>query len=71
MLNDKIKKSQQPSFKVIYLRLLKYALKYKLILSLSIVSLFILALTNTGFLALIKKITDEASVSTKSVSEIN
>jgi|TARA_B110000971_G_scaffold62536_1_gene63953 subfamily B ATP-binding cassette protein MsbA len=62
MLNDKIKKSQQPSFKVIYLRLLKYALKYKLILSLSIVSLFILALTNTGFLALIKKITDEGLV---------
>ena len=62
MLNNKIKKSQQPSFKVIYLRLLKYALKYKLILSLSIVSLFILALTNTGFLALIKKITDEGLV---------
>ncbi|MBT3512788.1 MAG: lipid A export permease/ATP-binding protein MsbA [Nitrosomonadales bacterium] len=62
MLNDKIKKSQQPSFKVIYLRLLKYALKYKLILSFSIVSLFILALTNTGFLALIKKITDEGLV---------
>tara|TARA_B110000305_G_scaffold41802_1_gene43628 strand:- start:767 stop:2512 length:1746 start_codon:yes stop_codon:yes gene_type:complete len=62
MLNNKIKKSQQPSFKVIYLRLLKYALKYKLILSFSIVSLFILALTNTGFLALIKKITDEGLV---------
>ena len=62
MLNDKIKKSQQPGFKVIYLRLLKYALKYKLILSFSIVSLFILALTNTGFLALIKKITDEGLV---------
>lgn len=62
MLNDKIKKSQKPSFKVIYLRLLKYALKYKLILSFSIVSLFILALTNTGFLALIKKITDEGLV---------
>ncbi|EAV47560.1 lipid A export ATP-binding/permease protein MsbA [Methylophilales bacterium HTCC2181] len=62
MLNDKIKKSQQPSFKVIYLRLLKYALKYKLILSFSIISLFILALTNTGFLALIKKITDEGLV---------
>lgn len=62
MLNDKIKKSQQPSFKVIYLRLLKYALKYKLILSFSIVSLLILALTNTGFLALIKKITDEGLV---------
>lgn len=62
MTKDLTTNSQSPSFKKIYLRLLKYALRYKLILSFSIFSLLILALTNTGFLALIKKITDEGLV---------
>jgi len=62
MTKDLTTNSQSPSFKKIYFRLLKYALRYKLILSFSIFSLLILALTNTGFLALIKKITDEGLV---------
>lgn len=49
-------------FKKIYSRVFNYALKYKWILFISIFSLVILALTNTGFLALIKKITDEGFV---------
>ena len=68
MSKDKATKKNSLTFKDIYLRLLKYALKYKFILSLSIFSLLILALTNTGFLALIKKITDEGLVEKSSES---
>ena len=50
------------SFKKIYLRLLKYTFRYKWILILSITFLLVLAATNTGFLALIKKITDDGLV---------
>lgn len=70
MSKDKATKKNSLTFKDIYLRLLKYALKYKFILSLSIFSLLILALTNTGFLALIKKITDEGLVEKSSESLI-
>ncbi len=70
MSKDKATKSNPSNFKTIYLRLVSYALKYKFILSLSIFSLLVLALTNTGFLALIKKITDEGLVEKSSESLI-
>ena len=70
MSKDKATKSNPSNFKTIYLRLVSYSLKYKLILSLSIFSLLVLALTNTGFLALIKKITDEGLVEKSSESLI-
>ena len=70
MSKDKATKSNSLNFKTIYLRLVSYALKYKFILSLSIFSLLVLALTNTGFLALIKKITDEGLVEKSSESLI-
>jgi subfamily B ATP-binding cassette protein MsbA len=57
-------------FKKIYYRIFNYALRYKWILSISIFSLLILAITNTGFLALIKKITDEGFVEQASNSSI-
>jgi len=62
-MNDK--DTRKVSFEILkktYLRLLAYALKYKWIILLSIFSIFILASTNAGFLALIKKITDEGLV---------
>ena len=62
MSKEQTTKVSLKDFKKIYSRIFKYALKYKWILSLSIFSLIILALTNTGFLALIKKITDEGFV---------
>lgn len=62
MSKNKATNLQPNKFKIVYLRLFSYALKYKLVLTLSIFSLIILALTNTGFLALIKKITDEGLV---------
>jgi subfamily B ATP-binding cassette protein MsbA len=62
-MNDK--DTRKVSFEILkktYLRLLAYALRYKWIILLSIFSIFILASTNAGFLALIKKITDEGLV---------
>jgi subfamily B ATP-binding cassette protein MsbA len=55
-------KTNPNSFKTIYLRLLKYTFRYKWALILSISFLLVLAATNTGFLALIKKITDDGLV---------
>jgi ATP-binding cassette, subfamily B, bacterial MsbA len=62
MSKEQTTKLKLADFKKIYSRIFKYALKYKWTLSLSIFSLIILALTNTGFLALIKRITDEGFV---------
>lgn len=56
MIND------NRSFKEIYLRLFSYAIEYKWIITLSLFSLIILALTNAGFLSLIKQITDEGLI---------
>ena len=50
------------NYKKVYIRLFKYALTYKLILSFSIVAILITALADTSFLALLKKITDEGFV---------
>lgn len=55
-------KNNSGSFRKIYLRLLKYTFRYKWVLILSITFLLVLAATNTGFLALIKKITDDGLV---------
>ena len=55
-------KTNSNSFRTIYLRLLKYTFRYKWALILSISFLLVLAATNTGFLALIKKITDDGLV---------
>jgi len=62
MSKEQTTKVTLPEFKKIYSRVFNYALKYKWTLSISILSLVVLALTNTGFLALIKKITDEGFV---------
>lgn len=48
--------------KALYLRLLKYAWKYKHVLLLSIIALVVLSATNTGFLATIKQVTDDGFV---------
>ena len=55
-------KSNKPSLLRIYKRLVEYSFKYKSIIFLSIISLLILAASNTSFLALLKKITDESLV---------
>ncbi|HSH73278.1 MAG TPA: lipid A export permease/ATP-binding protein MsbA [Methylophilaceae bacterium] len=46
----------------IYLRLLKYAWRYKVIFAISIIALVVLSATNTGFLVTIKQVTDEGFV---------
>ena len=48
--------------KELYLRLFRYAWRYKFIFIASIVSLVVLSASNTGFLALIKEVTDEGFV---------
>ncbi|MBM3351340.1 MAG: lipid A export permease/ATP-binding protein MsbA [Betaproteobacteria bacterium] len=48
--------------KEISLRLFRYAWRYKFVFMASILSLVILSLSNTGFLALIKEVTDEGFV---------
>ena len=48
--------------KLLYLRLFRYAWKYKFYFLISIFALIILSASNTGFLALIKKVTDEGFV---------
>lgn len=66
MSKEQTTKASLTQYKKIYLRLLNYALKYKLILLISIICIFFQALTNTGFLALIKKVTDEGFVNDSS-----
>ena len=70
MSKEQTTKVTLAEFKKIYSRIFNYALKYKWTLSISIFSLIILALTNTGFLALIKKITDEGFVEQASNASI-
>ena len=59
MSKEKATKAPLSKYKKIYLRLLNYALKYKIVLIISIICIFFQAATNTGFLALIKKVTDD------------
>src|SRR6478672_262642 len=51
-----------PNAKMLYLRLLRYAWRYKLIFAISILAMVVLSATNTGFLATIKQVTDEGFV---------
>lgn len=48
--------------KVLYLRLFRYAWRYKYVFVASVLSLVVLSASNTGFLALIKQVTDEGFV---------
>jgi subfamily B ATP-binding cassette protein MsbA len=48
--------------KGLYKRLFKYSWKYKYVLFLSVIALVILSLTNTAFLVIIKKITDQGFI---------
>jgi len=50
--------SQNKTIQETYIRLLRYSFKYKWIILISIFALILMALTNAGFLSLIKKITD-------------
>jgi len=63
-------KNNSNTFRKIYLRLLNYTFRYKWVLILSISFLLVLAATNTGFLALIKTITDEGLVQQSSEATI-
>lgn len=51
-----------PNAKMLYLRLLRYAWRYKLVFAISILAMVVLSATNTGFLATIKQVTDEGFV---------
>ena len=57
-----ISPSQVIDVKVLYLRLLGYAWRYKLVFASSIIAMVVLSATNTGFLAVIKQVTDEGFV---------
>ena len=70
MSKEKPTKPPLSKYKKIYLRLFKYALKYKIILIVSIICIFFQALTNTGFLALIKKVTDEGFSNYSDISSL-
>ena len=48
--------------KGLYKRLFKYSWKYKYVLFISVIALIVLSLTNTAFLVIIKKITDQGFV---------
>lgn len=48
--------------KMLYMRLLKYAWRYKFIFAISILAMVVLSATNTGFLATIKQVTDDGFV---------
>lgn len=63
MSNSKTTNIKKKSFKDIYRRLLSYSIQYKWIIVLSLTALIILALTNAGFLSLVKQITDQGLVS--------
>ena len=55
--------SQEKTIQETYSRLLKYSFRYKWIIVISVIALIVMALTNAGFLSLIKKLTDEGLVS--------
>lgn len=56
--------------KVLYLRLFRYAWRYKYVFVASILSLVVLSASNTGFLALIKQVTDEGFVKKAAGQEV-
>jgi subfamily B ATP-binding cassette protein MsbA len=58
MADLKLQPLKFQEFKQIYKKLLKYALTYKVSLLISIIFMIVFSLTNAGFLALLKEITD-------------
>ncbi len=58
----KISSTNVANPKAIYKRLFTYAWRYKLVFFAAIVSLLVVAISNTGFLAIIKEVTDEGFV---------
>lgn len=58
----KSKASHIPNSKMLYIRLFRYAWKYRSIFLLGILALVVLSATNTAFLATIKQVTDEGFV---------
>lgn len=60
---SKEKSAEIVNAKMLYKRLLQHALRYKYIFLAALVCLAIVSITNTGFLALIKKVSDEGFVS--------
>ena len=61
-MNENKSVTKPLDIKGLYKRLFRYSWKYKHILFLSIASLVILSLTNTAFLVIIKKITDQGFI---------
>jgi subfamily B ATP-binding cassette protein MsbA len=59
---SKVKSPEISNAKEIYLRLFRHAWRYKYVFVTSILSLVVLSASNTGFLALIKQVTDEGFV---------
>jgi subfamily B ATP-binding cassette protein MsbA len=59
---QKLNTSGMPNSKVLYLRLFRYAWKYKAVFLSGILALVIFSATNAAFLAAIKQITDEGFV---------
>lgn len=62
MSKSKLPTANVSNAKMLYLRLLKYAWRYKLVFAISILAMVVLSATNTGFLATIKQVTDEGFV---------
>jgi len=65
MTKIKLAKEKLPEIhnaKMLYKRLLRYAWRYKFVFLAAIISLSIVSLSNTAFLALIKQVTDEGFV---------
>lgn len=62
MSKSKLPIANVSNAKMLYLRLLKYAWRYKLVFAVSILAMVVLSATNTGFLATIKQVTDEGFV---------
>lgn len=69
MSNSNVKEARRklqaistPNSKVLYLRLFRYAWKYKAIFLGGVLALIALSISNTGFLATIKQVTDEGFV---------
>ena len=68
--SKKVEPSSGQSAVTLYMRLLRYAWRYKYVFLLSIIALVILSATNTGFLVTIKHVTDEGFVN-KDASKLN
>ena len=58
----KEKLPQIPNAKVLYLRVFRYAWRHRLVFLITLISTVILSASNTAFLALIKRVTDEGFV---------